>query len=107
MAIVMTACSTPAKKGGEAGTAFIGETVVKTTVDRVVAEQPAADLQLLEKGVRHAASLWREEDGTAEEFAGFVSANCQTQGSVHQDQQLHGITGGEYERDHTRPEKDS
>ncbi len=75
MAIVMTACSTPAKKGGEAGTAFIGETVVKTTVDRVVAEQPAADLQLLEKGVRHAASLWREEDGTAEEFTGFVSAN--------------------------------
>jgi len=75
MALVMTACSTPARKGGEAASVFIGEAVVKTTVDRVVAEQPAADRQLLEKGVRHAASLWREEDGTAREFTDFISAN--------------------------------
>ncbi len=75
MALVMTACSTPARKGGEAASVFIGETVVKTTVDRVVAEQPAADRQLLEKGVRHTASLWREEDGTAREFTDFISAN--------------------------------
>jgi len=75
MALVMTACSTPARKGGEAASVFIGEAVVKTTVDRVVAEQPAADRQLLEKGVRHAASLWREEDGTAREFTDFISVN--------------------------------
>ena len=75
MALVMTACSTPARKGGEAASVFIGETVVKTTVDRVVAEQPAADRQLLEKGVRHTASLWREEDGNAREFTDFISAN--------------------------------
>ncbi len=75
MALVMTACSTPARKGGEAASVFIDEAVVKTTVDRVVAEQPAADRQLLEKGVRHAASLWREEDGTAREFTDFISVN--------------------------------
>ena len=75
MAIVMTACSTPSKKGGEAASAFIDETAIKATVDRVMAEQPVADRPLVEKGVRHAASLWREEDGTASEFTDFASAN--------------------------------
>lgn len=75
MALVMTACSTPSGKGGEAAVAFIDETVITATVDRVMAEQPAADRPLLEKGVRHAASLWREDDGTASEFTDFASAN--------------------------------
>lgn len=49
--------------------------MVTATVDRVMAEQPNADRSLLEKGVRHAASLWREKDGSAEQFTEFVSAN--------------------------------
>ncbi len=75
MAIVISACTTPAKKGGETAAAFIGEPVITATVDRVIAEQPGADRVLLEKGVRHAASLWRSEDGTASEFTDFVAAN--------------------------------
>jgi hypothetical protein len=75
MAIVISACSTPAKKGGETAAAFIGEPVVTATVDRVIAEQPGADRSLLEKGVRHAASLWRSEDGSVSEFTDFVAAN--------------------------------
>jgi hypothetical protein len=75
MALVITACSTPAKKGGETTTAFIGEPVITATVDRVMAEQPDADRVLLDKGVRHASSLWREEDGTAEQFTEFAAAN--------------------------------
>lgn len=75
MAIAMTACSTPAKKGGDAATGFIGETLIKATVDSVMAQQPASDKLLLEKGVRHAASLWREEDGTVAEFTDFTVAH--------------------------------
>ncbi|MEZ5020860.1 MAG: hypothetical protein R2756_12225 [Bacteroidales bacterium] len=75
MALVITACSTPDRKGGETTANFIGEPVITATVDRVMAEQPSADKLLLEKGVRHAASLWREEDGTAAEFGDFVSGN--------------------------------
>ena len=75
MAIVISACSTPAKKGGETAAAFIGEPVITATVDRVIAGQPGADRALLEKGVRHAASLWRSDDGTASEFTDFVAAN--------------------------------
>lgn len=75
MAIVISACSNPAKKGGETAAAFIGEPVITATVDRVIAGQPEADRPLLEKGVRHAASLWRSEDGTASQFTDFVAAN--------------------------------
>ncbi|MBK7731359.1 MAG: hypothetical protein IPI37_00900 [Bacteroidales bacterium] len=75
MVMVLTACSTPAKKGGETASAFIGETAVTSAIDRIMGEQAAADRLLVEKGVQHAASLWREEDGTAEEFVDFVSAN--------------------------------
>lgn len=75
MAIVISACSTPARKGGETAAAFIGEPGVTATVDRVIAEQPGADRSLLEKGVRHAASLWRSEDGSVSEFTDFVAAN--------------------------------
>jgi hypothetical protein len=75
MAIVMTACSTPAKKGGEMTAGFIDDAVITATVDRIVSEQPSADRMMVEKGVRHAASLWREEDGAATEFSDFASAN--------------------------------
>ena len=47
---------------------------INAAVDRVMGEQPSAERALLEKGVRHAASLWREEDGTAEEFGDFVAS---------------------------------
>ncbi len=75
MAMIMTACSSPGKKAGDTATAFIGEPVVTATVDRMMGEQQTADRLLLEKGVRHAASLWREEDGNAAEFTEFVAAN--------------------------------
>ena len=32
-------------------------------------------MHLLEKGVKHASSLWRKEDGTPEEFIAFVGKN--------------------------------
>ena len=75
MIAVLTACSTPEKKGTEAGAGFLDETIIKSSIGKVQAAQPAADPVLLEKGVKHAASLWRAEDGTPEEFSEFVAAN--------------------------------
>lgn len=75
MTIVLTACSPGSKKSGEPAADFINEAVVKNTVERIQQEQPSSDPVLLNKGVAHAASLWREDDGTAEEFADFASAN--------------------------------
>ncbi len=75
MIAVLTACSAPDKKVTEAGAGLLDETIIKSSIEKVQASQPAADLVLLEKGVKHAASLWRPEDGTPEEFSEFVAAN--------------------------------
>jgi len=75
MTIVLTACTSTVKKGGETAAGFIGETTIASAVERVMTGQPSADRPLLEKGVRHAASLWREEDGTADEFGEYIAEN--------------------------------
>jgi len=76
MVAVLSACSSPEKKNEAVPAAgFIDETVVKNTVESVRQMYPAADIFLLEKGVKHAASLWRAEDGTIAEFTGFIAAN--------------------------------
>ncbi len=75
MIAVLTACSTPEKKGKESVAGFIDEAMIKSSVEIIWAAQPSADPLLLEKGVRHASSLWRAEDGTPEEFSEFVTAN--------------------------------
>jgi hypothetical protein len=72
--LVFTACSTtPEKKKGETeSTPFIIQADIKTIIDTIKVTLPAGDLTRLEKGVNHAASLWRKEDGTAAEFSEFV-----------------------------------
>jgi len=75
MTLVLTACSSADKKGDEQASGLIGDTVISGAVDRVMEEQSSADRSLVERGVRHAASLWREEDGTVSEFTDFVAAN--------------------------------
>jgi len=75
MVAVMTACSTPDKKGGESVAVFIDETAIKNSIEKIQSAQPSADLLLLERGLKHAASLWREGDGTPDEFAEFAAAN--------------------------------
>lgn len=73
---ILTACSSPETKKEAVNVAgFINETTVKAVADTVKAAQPAADLNLLEKGVKHAASLWREGDGTPADFSEFVKEN--------------------------------
>ena len=71
----ITACSTPEPRKNETSTmAFINEAIQKVSIDSVKSLQ-SADLPLLEKGVKHASSLWREEDGTQEDFIKFVKEN--------------------------------
>jgi len=72
----LTACSThDPKKDNVKSPSFINETTIKAIIDTVKSAQPASDLKLLEKGVKHAASLWRQEDGTAIDFSVFVKKN--------------------------------
>lgn len=75
MTVILAACSSVDKKAPVSDAAFIDETVIKSAIAGVQKAQPSADAWLLEKGVRHAASLWRAEDGTTEEFSKFVADN--------------------------------
>ena len=73
---ILTACSTnETKKDNIKSPSFINETTIKAVIDTVKSAQPASDLKLLEKGIKHAASLWRQEDGTASDFSVFVKKN--------------------------------
>ncbi len=73
---ILTACSTNGpKKDNIKSPSFINETTIKTVIDTVKSAQPESDIKLLEKGIKHAASLWRQEDGTAADFSVFVKKN--------------------------------
>src|SRR4030042_3556595 len=73
---VLTACSPKETSNKGADTAqFIDEITVSAAVQNIKAAQPDAVQALLEKGVSHAGSLWRAEDGTPAEFSDFVKAN--------------------------------
>jgi hypothetical protein len=67
----LLACSSPQNKKSDS-VGYIDESVITASIDTLKAINLSADSELLEKGVRHAASLWREEDGTAAEFTSFV-----------------------------------
>ena len=72
----MTACSSPSVKKESVQTSqFIGDAIQKYAIDSVKSAHPEVNLHLLEKGVKHAASLWRKEDGSPEEFIAFACKN--------------------------------
>lgn len=72
---ILTACTSQVKKVADNEAVPIDETVITAAIDSVRAFQPLSDQVMLEKGIRHAASLWRSEDGTPAEFTNFVKNN--------------------------------
>lgn len=73
--IILFACSSPQTEKKPAAEAFINEKTITAAIDSIRVLSKNADAILLEKGVRHAASLWRAEDGTPGEFVTFVGKN--------------------------------
>lgn len=72
----ITACSSPSEeKKTAAGINYISSAVCKTAIDRIMSIHPGVNSMILEKGVTHASSLWRESDGTPGDFKNFVVAN--------------------------------
>ncbi len=75
MAFLAACAPNETKRGNTGSSGIITEAVVETALDEIKNSQPVADQTLLEKGMRHAASLWREEDGSPSAFTEFVKAN--------------------------------
>lgn len=74
--LILAACSAPETgKENEKKIAFIDETVITAAIDSVITSLPVTEPELLARGVKHAASLWRKEDGTPGDFVNFVKAN--------------------------------
>ncbi|HNR41785.1 MAG TPA: hypothetical protein PKL65_06105 [Bacteroidales bacterium] len=74
--VVITACSSPrSAKETNISAAFIPANVISSAIDGIKTMNPGTDDALLEKGLRHAASLWRAEDGSPDEFLVFAREN--------------------------------
>jgi hypothetical protein len=75
LAILIACTSTETKKDKETSAEVINESVIKAIIDTIKSSQPEADIRMLEKGLKHAASLWRNEDGTTADFSAFAKKN--------------------------------
>ena len=82
--LVSFACTSPTnKKAHNTSELFIDEAAISAAIDSVVSSFPSVNQALLEKGVRHAASLWRKDDGTLLDFQTFVKNNYITDPQKH------------------------
>ncbi len=69
-----SACFGPAPKEDKPAHGFsVPEATVMQIIDSL--KPHTDDATRLEKGVRHTASLWREEDGSSDDFAAFCKSN--------------------------------
>ncbi len=72
LAVVSACTASETKKEASTTSGFISEAAITAAIDSIKASQPSANPVLLEKGLKHAASLWRAEDGSPGEFVSFT-----------------------------------
>jgi len=71
-----SACTGPTPKEAKPAAEFkIPETIINQVIDSLKLKPEITNAFRLEKGVRHAASLWRSEDGTSADFTIFCKTN--------------------------------
>ncbi len=71
-----SACTGPTSRKGIAETQLrIPETTINLIIDSLKQNKAITNPTRLEKGVKHAASLWRAEDGSADDFIAFCKKN--------------------------------
>ena len=76
MLLFLFACQTPDKKETTQMTKFqISEKTIDSAIDSLKLKYGESELSVIRKGVRHAASLWRTNDGNDGEFVHFCLAN--------------------------------
>ncbi len=71
---MITSCQKPVQKETPVADAISNENIA-ATVKQVAEKYQLSETVLLEKGVRHTASLWRTSDGTTEDFTKFCAEN--------------------------------
>lgn len=66
MVVIMTACQTKTQ------TTMISEKAIEQAVNCILADHPDADSTLVARGAAQVAALWREYDGTEEDYQALV-----------------------------------
>jgi hypothetical protein len=72
--LMITSCQKPVQKETPVADSISNENI-SATVKQVAEKYRLSETVLLEKGVRHTASLWRTSYGTAEDFTQFCTEN--------------------------------
>lgn len=72
--LLLAGCGAPAEKGPAMSGSNITDQTITAVVDTLIARHGEAQRARAEKGVRQAAQLWREEDGTPGDFQEFCAA---------------------------------
>ncbi|MCK3684598.1 hypothetical protein [Maribellus sp. YY47] len=73
--IVLSGCSVNKKEQMADPKIAVAESAIAGALEKIAGKFPEADRKNMEKGIRHAASLWRASDGTADEFVSFCTDN--------------------------------
>ena len=73
--VMISACQQTEKKPGAPIPSEITERTIADAIKSIGDKIPGTKSELIEKGVRHAASLWRDNDGTPEDFVKFCIEN--------------------------------
>lgn len=73
--LALYSCNSNKTATTESHAQYISQAAIEEAIEHIKAVHPDADYFLLEKGVRHAASLWRPEDGSSSDFVEFASEN--------------------------------
>ena len=72
--LMMTSCQ-PTLTKTDSSVILITDETISQTVKSITEKNAQATSELVEKGVKHAASLWRETDGSADDFQKFCTEN--------------------------------
>jgi hypothetical protein len=76
--VMTTACQPSGKKTNAPASPGISEATITEAVNSIKSKIEGTKSGLIEKGVKHAASLWRDNDGTPTDFVKFCNENYTT-----------------------------
>lgn len=77
IALLLVACTGQPDRENKDVMGAIPETTVQSVIDQLTEKHGESRKDLISRGVRQAAALWRTEDGTAEEFETFCLTHYQ------------------------------
>lgn len=73
--VIMTACHSPESNRNEVPLSPVSEPAIRNVIEKMIEKYGYDQKFRIEKGVKQVASLWRNEDGTVDEFKNFCLDN--------------------------------